>query len=463
MSLQEKIKSLNDEREKLLKEAKSIVDANPEGMSAEDLVKVKEKTAKGKELQAQIVQLQDQDALSQQIAADLQWGDQTASRITAPANPNAGTTADDPPPQVRMIADHDGRKKHEFTGGFSEYLRAVRIAGSPGGTVDNRLTVAAAPGMQTAVGSDGGFLVPQQDAAFLIKRAYETGEILRRCRKIPLTGNSIKIPTVLETSRAKGSRWGGVQAYWVDEAGAITDSKPKFGKLELKLKKCACVGYVTEEMLEDYTASAAILQEAFAEELAYEVENSIINGTGSGSPLGILNAGCLVSVAKESSQTLKTIYGDNVINMVSRMWARSRRNGVWLINQDCEPQILKLAAKSEYAATTYTALPLYLPAGMGWNNTEYGILAGKAVIPVEYCATLGTVGDIIFADFSQYLIADKGGPRADVSMHVRFLYDEQTFRLVYRVDGQPAWTAALTPATSSANTLSPFVALATRE
>ena len=30
-------------------------------------------------------------------------------------------------------------------------------------------------------------------------------------------------------------------------------------------------------------------------------------------------------------------------------------------------------------------------------------------------------------------------------MHVRFDYDESTFRFIFRVDGQPWWSAPLTP------------------
>ena len=64
-------------------------------------------------------------------------------------------------------------------------------------------------------------------------------------------------------------------------------------------------------------------------------------------------------------------------------------------------------------------------------------MKGKPVIEVEYCPTLGTVGDIVLADLSQYYLAQKGGIAAASSIHVRFLYDEMTFRFTYRLDGQP--------------------------
>ncbi len=88
-------------------------------------------------------------------------------------------------------------------------------------------------------------------------------------------------------------------------------------------------------------------------------------------------------------------------------------------------------------------------------------LLGRPVVPVEYCATLGTVGDIIFADFSQYAAIEKGGIQTAVSMHVQFTTAEMAYRFLYRFDGMPTWDSALTPYKGT-NTLSPFVALATR-
>ena len=86
---------------------------------------------------------------------------------------------------------------------------------------------------------------------------------------------------------------------------------------------------------------------------------------------------------------------------------------------------------------------------------------GKPVIHIEYAATLGTMGDIMLADLSQYLGIDKGGIQSASSIHVKFLYDESVFRFVYRFDGQPMWNSALTPYKGT-DTLSPFVVLKVR-
>ena len=142
-------------------------------------------------------------------------------------------------------------------------------------------------------------------------------------------------------------------------------------------------------------------------------------------------------------------------------------NAVWLINQDVEPQLnlMYLAIKNVAGTENVGGIGLansgvtYTPAGV--NGNQYAMLMGRPVIPVEYCATLGTAGDVILADPSQYVMIDKGGVEAASSVHVRFLYDEMTFRFIYRVDGQPTWYTTLTPYKGS-NTLSPFVVCQTR-
>jgi HK97 family phage major capsid protein len=139
------------------------------------------------------------------------------------------------------------------------------------------------------------------------------------------------------------------------------------------------------------------------------------------------------------------------------MWARSRPNAVWLINQDVEVDLLKMTMPGD--VTSGALVPVYLPAG-GASQLPYAQLFGRPVIPVEYCQTMGTAGDVIFADFSQYVFIDKGSPETASSIHLRFDYGETALRFVFRCDGQPKWNAALTPFKGS-STVSPFIVTAT--
>jgi HK97 family phage major capsid protein len=338
------------------------------------------------------------------------------------------------------------------SGGLGAFLIAVKRAAQGRGT-DPRL-MAAASGMGEAIGPDGGFAVPIEYGEDIEKQMWDTGVILSRVSQRPISGNAMTFNVINETSRVDGSRRGGVLGYWLDEGDAPTKSAIKIARVELKLRKVGAIGYMSDELTEDAPALEAELREAFAEELQFRTEDAIVNGLGATQPLGFLQAPCLVTVAKETNQAAATIKTTNLSKMWSRMPARSKANAAWLINVDAEPQLDELT----------------IPAGTGAVEPRFvtygpdGLLRikGRPVIAVEYCATVGTVGDICLVDLSQYrLIRKASGVRQDSSMHVRFLNDEQTFRAIYRVDGQPLPRAAITPFKGS-NTLSPFVALATR-
>ena len=335
---------------------------------------------------------------------------------------------------------------------LGDQMMAVYRASNPGGRIDSRLSTRAASGMNESNPSDGGFLVQQDFVKTLLKRTYETGILASKVRKIPISSNSngLKINSIEEDSRATGSRWGGVQTFWQSEADEMTASKPKFKQMELSLKKLTGLCYATDELLQDTSALESVIKEAFAEEFGFKIDDAILNGTGSGQPLGVLNSPALVTVAREKEQTAK-ITTENLIKMWNRMWARSRANSVWYINQELEPFLYTLMIGDK---------PVYIPAG-GLSEKPYGTLFGRPVVPLEQCNGAGEVGDIILADVSQYLLIDKGGINQASSIHVRFLYDEQIFRFIYRVDGQPIWSKPLTPYKGS-STVSPYVTLAKR-
>lgn len=375
-------------------------------------------------------------------------------------------------PDVRcMVQQKDGGYKEgraidpikEFRT-FGEQMAAIVRVGRGEG-LDPRLTsLRAASGLNETAPSDGGFLVQHDFSSEIFSRTYELGQVLSRCRRVPIgpNANGLKTLAVDETSRATGSRWGGVQVYRVNEADAGTAKKPKFRRMELNLKKLIGVAYATDELLQDSTALESILMQAFPEEFSFSIEREIFEGQGAGEMLGVLNSPALVSVAKETSQVAATIVAENVMKMWARCWSRSRANAVWFINQDCEPTLYQMNVKIKNVAGTENVggMPVYIGPG-GLSGSQYATLYGRPVIPVEYCATVGTKGDIMLMDMSQYLVIDKGGLQSAQSMHVRFLNDEQTFRWTIRNDGQPIWNAPLTPFKGT-NTLSPFISLDVR-
>jgi len=190
------------------------------------------------------------------------------------------------------------------------------------------------------------------------------------------------------------------------------------------------------------------------EELRFVVEDSIINGTDAGMPEGILQSNCLIAVPIEVGQAADTIVSENVINM----WARRYLGGrdyIWLAHQDIAPQLMQLNL-----GVGTGGMLTYMPPG-GLSAAPYATLLGRPVVEIEYAQTLGDEGDLTLASMSEYQMIDKGGMQSASSIHVRFIFDEQVFRFVLRVDGEPKWDQPLTPFHGN-NTVSPFVTLAER-
>ena len=339
-----------------------------------------------------------------------------------------------------------------------DQVRSIIAAGTPGGQVDPRLhQVRAATGANESVPSDGGFLIEPTYSDRILETVWNSSEVLKRIEKYSLGGssNSLKLPGLDETSRADGSRFGGIQGSWVAAAAQYTATKPKFRMIQLELNKLCCLCYATDELLEDSTAIESYINKAFAGEIAFMIQDAIINGSGAGQPLGILNGGSVISVAKESGQSAATLAWENISKMWARIFATSRKDAIWLINQDCEPQLHSMSV-----AVGTGGVPVYMPAG-GASGKPYNTLFGRPVVPIEQCQTLGTTGDIYLADFKNGYIAIDKQAKFDSSIHLRFDYGEQVLRGTYRFDGQPVLASAVTPYAGT-NTLSHFVKLDTR-
>jgi len=331
------------------------------------------------------------------------------------------------------------------------FAQAVRAAAY--GSIDPRLH-AVATGAGTQSDSNLGFAVPQELAAGIEREMYETGEILSRVDERPISvGNSITYNVLDETSRADGSRGGGVLGYWVDEGTAPTASNTKFARLELKLRKVGAFGVMTDELLSDAMALGGELEGAFAEELIFQVENKIYRGNGTSAPLGFLNAPCLITVAKETNQTAATINTTNLSKMWARMPARSKKNAIWPFNTEAGPTLWEM---SQAIGTAGTA-----PRFVSYTADGGLTIFGRPAIEVEYAEAVGTVGDIACCDFKKYRLIRKGGVEQASSMHVYFATGEQAYRAFHRADGQPVPRAPITPFKGTA-TQSPFVVLATR-
>ncbi len=349
-------------------------------------------------------------------------------------------------------------------GGFKSkghFWKEVMNAASPGGKSEtlNRWQDAVnktAGYMEEGNDAQGGYTVPTQVANTILEKSLEASIVESRATIQPMTSNRMEIPADVDSDHST-NYFGGVIIYRPGEGGTKTPTNPTFQKIALTLNKVTGLCYVTDELLSDsMVAMDAYLTRKFSQAIAFVKDDDFINGTGANMPSGAFHASnpSLITVDAVGGQGASTIIAENIAAMWSRLYPAGHGKAVWLANIETFPQLFGMSL-----AVGVGGVPVWMPAG-GVSGRPFETLMGAPLLYTEKCQALGTAGDICLADFSQYLIGQKGSGAPDVatSIHVRFVTDETAFRFVLRYDGQSSWKSALTPKRGSA-TLSPFVRL----
>lgn len=335
--------------------------------------------------------------------------------------------------------------------GFKSYgeFCADVVRAATGKEVSERLVRAATTFGNESSGPDGGYAVPPQFANEIASVAYAEESLMSLCDHTPVSGNSMTFP------KDEATPWGstGITAAWEGEGNQSSPKKPALGESQLKLRKLKVLVAASEELLADASAMSAYITRKCAEAVDWKVNDAMVNGTGAGMPLGIMVAASTVSQAKETSQTAATINAANIAKMFGRVIGGAGAKLAWLAHPDAFNQIITLTLNNN---------PIWTPPSEGFKAAPNGLLLGRPVLLTDACQTLGTVGDIILGNFSGYrAITKAGGAEFAQSMHLWFDQDLMAFRLIFRMDGQPALAAAVSPKNGS-STRSHFATLATR-
>lgn len=379
--------------------------------------------------------------------------------------------------QIRENSDRIENAASRFRSAGDFFSCIARASDRLSPVMDPRLSEymsvrSAASGQNLTTDSEGGYLIPPEYSDELLNVATSESVLFNDVSRVPVSGNRL-IENVLDQESRKDStesikgRNGGLLAYWKGEAAELTASTMKFKQETTELHKLTGLCYATEEMLQDLPALSAFIAQGFADEFAFKIDDAILNGSGSAMPKGILNAGnaALVTIDKEAGQEANSIVLNNILKMWNAMPARNRANAKWYINQDVEIILYQmLIATGSMTAGDTTATfgkPIYIPAG-GLESAPNGMILGKPIAPIEQASALGSKGDIIFADMSQYRWIDKSSINAQTSIHVRFIQDEQAFKFTYRAGGKPIWPNSIEAYTGSTKR-SPYVTLADRK
>lgn len=300
------------------------------------------------------------------------------------------------------------------------------------------------------VGASGGFLVPTEFLAQLQAVLAESTFVRPRATILRMARRQIDVPVLDQTGTTAGQpHWyGGMQAYWTEEAAEKDLQTPTFRKVSLAAHKLVLYTRASDELLEDSAISLSDFLAGplgFAGAIAWEEEFCFIQGTGAGQPLGVINAGATITVARQAQNTVGYI---DLCNMVENFLPTANaRSTCWCLTPSLRSELMQV----QDAAGNYVWQP-------NARDGQPQMLFGYPIVWTEKCPFRGTSGDVILADWSYYLIGDRQATTVESTQYDYWRYDQTSWRAVHRVDGQPWLSNELTLQDGSA-TISPFVIL----
>lgn len=172
--------------------------------------------------------------------------------------------------------------------------------------------------------ADGGYLVPKELQAEILRISGEYGVARREMRYIPFGGasNSRVIPKLNSS----------VAVYWTDEGAKKQSTKATFGVITQTLKKLAAIVPFTEELMEDTEIDIVkLLAELIVEAVEAEEDTQYFMGTGT--PwTGLLNTVGIPSIAIATGTTFADITASDLLAMQGKVKKKARATAKYYLS-----------------------------------------------------------------------------------------------------------------------------------
>lgn len=216
----------------------------------------------------------------------------------------------------------------------------------------------------------GGFLVPEEFKAEILRLQPLYGVIRQNVRILPMAYDIVNIPAADRE----------VTASWVNEGAQITSTDPTFRQVTLTINKLASIPQVTNELLQDANVSVIeFLAMTIAEQFAKAEDTQGFNGTGSPFVGALFATG--VPQGSHAGGAIALSYGD-IARFTGQLYANALGNAKFFFHRSMIARIQGLittAGAPIFGATTNSLFgyPLVnteiLPTDATVTGTNYGL------------------------------------------------------------------------------------------
>ncbi len=278
---------------------------------------------------------------------------------------------------------------NEYKHAFRSYLRKGMDAG---------LEALESKSLSVGSNEDGGYFVTEEISDTVARRIFESSPMRALATVQTISSDALD---VIEDA-------GDADASWTTETGAVGDTAtPQIGKHTIAVHEMYAQPKATQKLLDDAAINVeGWIAEKVADKFARMEAGSLIGGTGSGQPKGILSyaAGTgFGEIEQIDSGTDGAVTADGLIKLFYSLQEDYARGATFLMNRSVlqSVRLLKEATTDQY---------LWQPGLVaGASDTLLGV-------PVAQAADMPIAGNdalsVALADFKQaYLIVDRIGLR----------------------------------------------------
>jgi HK97 family phage major capsid protein len=262
---------------------------------------------------------------------------------------------------------------------------------------ENALAISG-KGMLEGTDSAGGFAVPEEFRAEVVRLAADFGIVRKLARIIPMSRDTLNLPKVTAS----------VTVSWPGEATAGTPSQPVLGQVQLLAKTLVGLTILSNELLEDAAiGTVELLAELFAEAISGEEDKQGLVGTGA--PFtGILSAANTNLVTFSAGNVaFSNITADYLRDMISGVKTLALMGAGFTMHRSVWGIIQKLkGSDGQYIATVSNPI---LTGDASKGQGVVGYVWGYPVYLSEQMPSTTAVGTkfIIFGNLKYLYLGDR--------------------------------------------------------
>ncbi len=300
------------------------------------------------------------------------------------------------------------------------------------------------------VGASGGFLVPAEQSMEIMAVVGELAIVRPRATVIRMVRRQYNRTVLDQTGTTAGQpHWfGGMVFYWGEEAAEKTITTAKWREVALVAKKLYGYTRASDELVDDAIISLSDYLQSptgMGGGIAWMEDFAFLQGNGATQPLGVINAGATITVARVAI-TPPVDYTDLTHMLEHHM---QTENSIWVISISLKDTLMNMTYPSGNPSLVWQ------PSA---RDGMPGTLLGIPVYWTEKAPLAGSAGDVGLYDFNHYWIGDRQALTFASTNAEYFKYDQTSYRMVHRVDGRP-WMNTPFTLQDGTSTVSPFVIL----